>query len=106
MADILIRGMEMPQECRSCPFHHETYLRTRHICLANKNEEIEHLDIVDPFCPLLSLPEWHGRLVDAREVLEKADKAPWFDCDVSELGLLLESDVTTIVPAEGGAEDA
>ena len=51
------------------------------------------------------LPEGHGRLVDAREVLEKADKAPWFDGDVSELGLLLGSEVTTIIPAEGGTDD-
>ena len=53
-------------------------------------------------CPLLPLPAGHGRLVDAREVLEKADKAPWFDGDVAELGLLIGSEVTTIVPAEGG----
>lgn len=46
-------------------------------------------------------PEKRGRIVDANEVLEKADKAPWFDGDVSELGLLLGSEVTTIVPAEG-----
>lgn len=68
MADVLIRGIEMPKECRSCPFHHETYLRTRHVCLANKNEEIEHWDIVDPFCPLVSLPEGHGELIDRKRL--------------------------------------
>lgn len=55
--------------------------------------------------PIVPLLEGHGRLVDAREVLEKADKAPWFDGDVAELGLLIGSEVTTIVPAEGGTED-
>lgn len=51
------------------------------------------------------LPEGHGRIVDAAEVIEKANKSAWFDGDVSELGLLLGSEVTTIVPAEGGTDD-
>lgn len=112
MADILIRGMEMPKSCDVCPF-------------AGTNDDLMSDDyrylycgfpymgqfVTDyeatrhPDCPLAPLPEGHGRLVDAREVLKKADKAPWFDGDVSELGLLLGSEVTTIVPAEGGADD-
>lgn len=105
MADILIRGMEMPESCDKCSLFNECW------CMAfgienwrksyNKPEQGERL--LD--CPLVPLPEGHGRLVDAREVLEKADNAWWCDCDVSELGLLLGSEVTTIVPAEGGTED-
>ena len=51
------------------------------------------------------LPAGHGRIVDAAEVIEKANNSAWFDGDVSELGLLLGSEVTTIVPAEGGTDD-
>lgn len=42
----------------------------------------------------------NGRIVDAAEILEKANNSPWFDGDVAELGLLLGSEVTTIIPAE------
>lgn len=105
MDDIIIRGMEMPESCDKCRLFNECW------CMAlgienwrksyNKPEQGERLQD----CPLLPLPAGHGRLVDAREILEKADKAPWFDGDVSELGLLLGSEVTTIVPAEGGGEE-
>lgn len=93
MADIVIRGMEMPRSgCVVVNIHPDGTV---------------YVNGVYP-TKLLSavpLPEGHGRLVDAREVSEKADKAPWFDGDVSELGLLLESEVTTIVPAEEGEAD-
>jgi hypothetical protein len=94
MADLIIRGMEMPEPGQSL--------------LVAQNWDGSIYARLEPngnFCPLVPLPEGHGRLVDAREVLEKADKSPWFDGDVAELGLLLGSEVTTIVPAEGGGED-
>ena len=101
MADILIRGMEMPTNVDDCP------LNTFGFC--NLAQDETHCDCIGDsrpeWCPLVPLPEGHGRLVDAREVLEKADKAWWCDCDVSELGLLLGSDVRTIVPAEGGTDN-
>jgi hypothetical protein len=101
MPDILIRGMEMPTNVLDCP------LNSFGICDLAQDET--HCDCSQDsrpeWCPLVPLPEGHGRLVDAREVLEKADKASWFDGDVSELGLLLGSEVTTVVPAEGGEAD-
>lgn len=103
MADILIRGMEMPKDGRK----HTALLqfledgKCRGIVEYSKSYDDRSVKVFE----VAPLPEGHGRLVDAREVLEKADKAWWRDCDVSELGLLLESDVTTIVPAEGGTDD-
>lgn len=100
---LVIKGMEMPKTCQIC--------RTAKFDRIVGCEEWDRLSIAQRMymrsetCPLIPLPEGHGRLVDAREVLEKADKASWFDGDVSELGLLLGSEVTTIVPAEGGGED-
>lgn len=92
MADIVIRGMELPKSggilC---------------INIFPDGKVTRQLDLsCEQIATAVPLPEGHGRLVDAREVLEKADKAPWFDGDVLELGLLLGSEVTTIVPAEGG----
>ena len=68
-------------------------------------EVISHYNDRPDWCPLVPLPKGHGRIVDAAEILEKANNSPWFDGDVSELGLLLGNEVTTIVPAEGGTDD-
>lgn len=102
MADILIH-MEMPKTCQFC--------RTAKFDRIVGCEEWDRLSIAQRMymrsetCPLIPLPEGHGRIVDAAEILEKANNSPWFDGDVSELGLLLGSEVTTIVPAEGGKAD-
>ncbi len=104
MADILIRGIEFPQCCGDCPFQASRW--TGNFCSAGQFMFGIDFDYRDkhPKCPLDPLPEGHGRIVDAAEILEKANNSPWFDGDVSELGLLLGSEVTTIVPAEGGEE--
>lgn len=98
MADILIRGMEMPKTCGDCPlsaFRMDCKLTGRDISRDWMKRKIPD------WCPLVPLPEGHGRIVDAAEILEKANNSPWFDGDVSELGLLLGSEVPTIVPSEG-----
>lgn len=94
MADILIRGMEMPKDDRitiQIGADGAVYFVEEYTILAEKYEKSSHAT---------PLPEGHGRIVDAAEILEKANNSPWFDGDVSELGLLLGSEVTTIVPAE------
>lgn len=120
MADILIRGMEMPHDCPHCAFAAIGYVSpmssdctlycravdkfkdcATEILKDKPYEVISHYNDRPDWCPLLPLPEGHGSIVDAAEILEKANNSPWFDGDVSELGLLLGSEVTTIVPAEG-----
>ena len=98
MADVLIRGLEMPKYTTKAEFGIDDDGNL--LCMVCHDDGTEP-DIYD----VIPFPEGHGKLVDAREVLEKADKAPWFDGDVSELGLLLGSEVTTIVSAEGGMDD-
>lgn len=98
---VIIHGLDMPEYCYECPCHNGE----SGYCQAYKSGYLNSVERPAK-CPLVPLPEGHGRLVDAREVLEKADKASWwFDGDVSELELLLRSEVTTIVPAEGGEAD-
>lgn len=124
MADLVIRGMEMPHDCPHCQFAAIGYVSPMStectlycravdkfkdcetVVIKEKSYEVlSQYDSRPDWCPLVPLPEGHGRIVDAAEILEKANNSPWFDGDVSELGLLLGSEVTTIVPAEGGGED-
>lgn len=93
MADILIRGIEMPTN-RDVTIRIDT------------NGEVYVYDTYPTLIlKAVTLPEGHGRIVDAAEILKKANNSPWFDGDVAELGLLLGSEVATILPAEGGTDD-
>lgn len=61
MSDLLIRGMEKPQDWRDCIFGNGAAQCNLRPALGYCNSEI---------CPLISIPE-HGRLIDADEL--KAD---------------------------------
>ena len=104
MADLVIRGMAMPKDGRK----HTALLqfmedgKCRGIVEYSKSYDDRSVKVFE----VAPLPAGLGRLVDAREVLEKADNAWWCDCDVSELCLLLGSKVTTIIPAERWTDDA
>lgn len=114
MADLVIRGMEMPNNVFDCP------LNSFGIC--NLSQDETHCDCIGDsrpeWCPLVPLPEGHGRLVD----LDKLDYAftalrfnedgslkHWDDrknwcLHGSEIETLL-ANAPTIVPAEGGGEE-
>lgn len=64
MADIVIRGMEMPKDCLSCPLMVDRY-ETDACALQSQdaNEAAESWDDLKRGCPLVPLPECHGRLV-------------------------------------------
>lgn len=106
MADVIFRGVKIPENCAECFFWSICP------CLADFDDYSSILDAVSDGdlvrheeCPVSPIPEGHGRIVDAAEILEKANNSPWFDGDVAELGLLLGSEVTTIVPSEGGTDN-
>lgn len=92
MADILIRGMEMPNNVFDCP------LNSFGIC--NLAQDETHCDCIGDsrpeWCPLVPLPEGHGRLIDANELeldLVRHNGA---------IGFELIGNAPTIVPAGGG----
>ena len=61
---ILIKGMEMPKNCRTCPmlFDGHSY---RWCNITGESLGIEETDNGrDEYCPLIELPP-HGRLIDA-----------------------------------------
>lgn len=89
---IVLIGMEMPKE------------RSLWLCIKTDgtvyNIKPGGIGTAHAVGTAVPLQKWHGRIVDAAEILEKAKNSPWFDGDVAELGLLLGSEVTTIIPAE------
>ena len=65
---VIVKGMQMPKECRWCPFA-KTYDR-KIICLATGKLLVEGATPLKPryvekFCSLVELPKKHGRLIDA-----------------------------------------
>lgn len=124
MADILIRGMRMPNCCALCDLEHwdeDSYGdEMNHRCFAYYNGYTVNVRDCGrlPGCPLVPLPEGHGRLGD----LDKLDHAftalrfnedgsinHWDDrknwcLHGSEIETIL-ANAPTIVPAEGGGKD-
>lgn len=92
MADVLIRGMEMPIGCFYCPIGAEQYF-TGSIRCPLLGKAVGYFDEVknkrDMNCPLDPLPEGHGRLIDADACHSPEDL----------------NNEPTIVPAEGGTEE-
>jgi hypothetical protein len=65
MADILIRGMEMPEYCYECPLHN----MEGGYCQFYKDSYRWSFER-PASCPLILLPEGHGDLID-RDALKK-----------------------------------
>jgi len=62
---ILINGMEIPEHCMDCPF---MVSRDNDDCILQSdaaNESFETWEQMKAGCPLIELPEPHGRLIDA-----------------------------------------
>ena len=73
---ILIKNMEMPEDCRECPLEQyymncgETRCRAENKILADNFKAIPFNGRPD-FCPLVEVPAPHGRLIDADELANK-----------------------------------
>lgn len=123
MADILIRGMEMPKSCGTCKAHFLSGNDYVCCCLTDRtpksvakfhNSKIDldarkkSIETVQrpEWCPLVELPEGHGRLIDADVLYEVAKTRSMgiygpcdFQCVITGNDILKAH---TIVPAEGG----
>ena len=105
MADILIRGMEMPTQCGNCPI--STNTRRCTILWREFGDPSKRLED----CPLVPLPEGHGRLGDleiAEAILHnKAFDLAGASAEYNALNWAMRQikALPTIVPAEGGLSD-
>lgn len=61
---ILIRGMEMPENCDKCPFNYDLM-----DCMAASHTIRINFDTRPKECPLIEVPAPHGRLIDADELI-------------------------------------
>lgn len=70
---LMIRGMKFPISCSSCWFSQTEYKGLNEYCKAMKNEEVTKYMNQNkgrhPQCPLVEIPENHGRLIDADRLL-------------------------------------
>lgn len=95
MADVIIRGMEMPRCCALCDLEHwdeDSYGdEMNHRCCPHHKGYTANVRATGrlPDCPIVPLPEGHGRLIDADACHSPEDL----------------NNEPTIVPAEGGGED-
>lgn len=104
MADVIIKGMEMPKNCIDCMFTTIDY----DMCILAKND-LMLCGGRPSWCPLLSLPEGHGRLGDLDalyEVAKTRSMGIYGPCNAQ--CVITGNDILkalTIVPAEGGNDD-
>ena len=83
---VVIKDMEMPEDCFSCPLKEEGYCNLTKAYagqIYKRNSD----------CPLVELPEHHGRLIDADRLMrvyeDRLEKvADRYGVDSSEAGIL------------------
>ena len=63
---VVIKGMQMPETCAECPCLRHDSLDGEHAYQCNVTLEIrKNIDKKPEWCPLVALPEKHGKLIDA-----------------------------------------
>lgn len=100
---VIVKGMEMPDSCEKCKLD----LRTD-ACRAFDEWHKEHpysIRATDrlPDCPLVALPEKHGRLIDADLLKNEYPHDTDWDYPVNTNSYVCESidDAPTVIRAEG-----
>ena len=99
---ILIRGMEMPKNCDSCPCYYETEGAWRNECEVLQREHYITNERPD-WCPLVPVPP-HGRLIDADALATKMRGVVFRgeEKDVLHHNMQVFLDAPTIIEAEEG----
>lgn len=107
---VLIKGMKMPTTCEECDFCHWSNLHQTGICDRCSDEPVcpdhgtDYKRTRARFCPLVELPEKHGRLIDERVAYDKIAEQEggyYMDMDGVDMGL---QETPTIIEAEGDEE--
>ena len=91
---VLIKGMQMPKNCSECP----VALSGKYCRINQTYTTYIKLPIRPNHCPLVELPEHHGRLIDGDKLSDKM-RGKWTVYDYEALGT-----IPTIIEAEGVEE--
>ena len=93
---VLVKGMKMPESCETC------IMRDGLFCMASDYKRISYGSMLrrEEWCPLVALPDKHGRLVDAGECAEYF----WEHLDDNGMAGAMNAinDMPTIVESEDG----
>ena len=104
---VLIKGMDMPENCRQCDFTHCTHFGQKLCTLLTEAISIKHKL---PNCPLVEIPTPHGRMIDADEPLKTIEANDYmlrselntFDRGMFTIGIQQAiNEAPTIIEAEG-----
>lgn len=97
---VLIKGMEMPKNCDSCPCYYETEGAWRDECQVLR-KECAISEERPSWCPLVEIPP-HGRLIDADKLKEEFPHDEDWDYPVNTNSYVVETidKSTTIIEAE------
>lgn len=96
MADILIRGMEMPKD---------GHCIVRIYASGDVCEPTPCAGVWNKVAEAVPLPEGHGRLGDLDALMPDFAKARWEFFSDGDTFLRLLKNAPTIVPAEGGTDE-
>ena len=98
---VIVKGMKMPEDCRECPFedYHSDIGQT--VCMASLRVLATGFKTISfdgrhCSCPLVALPDKHGRLVDADALIEKYWNGNSMTITAWDL-----KDINTVIEAEG-----
>lgn len=96
---VLIKGMKMPEDCFSCPLKEEGFCNITNAYAVRINER-------NSDCPLVEIPETHGRLIDADELKDQyPHDSDWeYPVNTNEYVVQTINEAPTIIEAEGVEE--
>lgn len=106
-------NLEMPKDCPMCPFAYYDMFNTFRGCditrgkrwaVTNDKDYAESSTRPD-WCPLIEVPEPHGRLIDADALLNRLEQllsycTPGSNCALRVREMMVELETTpTVIPA-------
>ena len=72
---VLVKGMGMPEKCGSCDLFHAEYPMHCSVVKGHKTVGAPYGMPRPEWCPLVELPEKHGRLIDADALIDTLEQA-------------------------------
>ena len=100
---VFVKGMYLPPNCCFCPMTNDGF----YLCKANnphKQLEDDCEERRPNWCPLIEVPEPHGRLGDLDAVFDNLERTGWYDNADRDIAEDLVLDAPTVIPASEEAK--